>query len=693
MAPKRTLTSAAPARNQAAIWQLIDDHVAADLEAQAANMANTNNTNRNPEPRETPATRKYTYKEFMSCQPFYFNGTEGAVSHICWFERTELVFYRSNCTEDCKVKFTTGTLTEDALRISRECGILFSVSYPISSIFVKVPVAPEVGAASVASPVRTYTTRHHRCLFIYTTEIFHPSLARTPRCSKAYLHWRSAPLSTMYLPMTSESSAGDSSFKSSTGPSRKRCRSPAATVTSSIHSTRALVPSRADLLPPLDRDVEVRIDVSISMEVDVEIDVEDEVEDKVESSDRGTIKVGVDMDAGIDIPNGMLMPDVVERLEQTYTTRHHRCLFIYTTEIFHPSLARTPRCSKAYLRWRSAPLSTMYLPTTSESSAGDSSFESSTGPSRKRCRSPAATDSVEVDIDTDVLEDIEADATVVEVAVDRDVEVRIDVSISMEVDVEIDVEDEVEDKVESSDRGTIKVGVDMDAGIDIPNGMLMPDVVERLEQRQLEAGQLIASGERAGLSDRTRSLEWENLKVLALLSIERDRVDSLRRHMALSQEEFRQKEEGNAARYVTRSQAITYLQVPLKVFRYTFISLLFMVNVVVTAYGVMVLMLVSVERWYEGGGGDRGGSGGKRGDVGDEMKGKRGDVGDEMKVKVIHVSLDDEYRNLELAMKMWNGVLKATTIMEVKEVIKVLVSSDIKTYWDFLDQILDSIDD
>nr|GEV71513.1 hypothetical protein [Tanacetum cinerariifolium] len=39
----------------------------------------------------------------------------------------------------------------------------------------------------------------------------HPPLARTSRCSEAYLHWRSAPLSTMYLPTTSESSAMDSS--------------------------------------------------------------------------------------------------------------------------------------------------------------------------------------------------------------------------------------------------------------------------------------------------------------------------------------------------------------------------------------------------------------------------------------------------------------------------------------------------
>ncbi|GKA03598.1 reverse transcriptase domain-containing protein [Tanacetum coccineum] len=42
-------------------------------------------------------------------------GSKGAVGLIRWFERTESVFSRSNCTEDCKVKFATGTLTEDAL--------------------------------------------------------------------------------------------------------------------------------------------------------------------------------------------------------------------------------------------------------------------------------------------------------------------------------------------------------------------------------------------------------------------------------------------------------------------------------------------------------------------------------------------------------------------------------------------------
>nr|GEW50651.1 ribonuclease H-like domain-containing protein [Tanacetum cinerariifolium] len=42
-------------------------------------------------------------------------GSEGAIGLIRWFERTESVFSRSNCTEDCKVKFATGTITEEAL--------------------------------------------------------------------------------------------------------------------------------------------------------------------------------------------------------------------------------------------------------------------------------------------------------------------------------------------------------------------------------------------------------------------------------------------------------------------------------------------------------------------------------------------------------------------------------------------------
>ncbi|GKD65839.1 hypothetical protein Tco_1307947, partial [Tanacetum coccineum] len=60
------------------------------------------------------------------------------------------------------------------------------------------------------------------------------------------------------------------------------------------------------------------------------------------------------------------------------------------------SLARTPRHSEAYRRWKSAPLSTPYPPTTSESSLGSSSERSLDSslpfsrPCRKRCRFPTA---------------------------------------------------------------------------------------------------------------------------------------------------------------------------------------------------------------------------------------------------------------------------------------------------------------
>ncbi|GJR27975.1 reverse transcriptase domain-containing protein [Tanacetum coccineum] len=86
MPPKRTSTSKAPVMTQAAIQKLVADSVTAALEAQAATMAGTSNPNRNTGPTGTPVTKTRNYKEFISCQPFYFN-----------------------------VTFATGTLTDDAL--------------------------------------------------------------------------------------------------------------------------------------------------------------------------------------------------------------------------------------------------------------------------------------------------------------------------------------------------------------------------------------------------------------------------------------------------------------------------------------------------------------------------------------------------------------------------------------------------
>ncbi|GJZ24274.1 putative reverse transcriptase domain-containing protein [Tanacetum coccineum] len=86
MPPKRTSTSEAPAMTQAAIRKLVADSVTEALEAQAGTMASTSNPNRNTGPTGTLVAKTGNYKEFISCQPFYFN-----------------------------VTFATGTLTDDAL--------------------------------------------------------------------------------------------------------------------------------------------------------------------------------------------------------------------------------------------------------------------------------------------------------------------------------------------------------------------------------------------------------------------------------------------------------------------------------------------------------------------------------------------------------------------------------------------------
>nr|GEY68279.1 reverse transcriptase domain-containing protein [Tanacetum cinerariifolium] len=100
---------------QATIRQLIFDGIAAALEALAATMANTDNLNRNLGSRETTVAKIGNYKEFISYQHFYFNGTKGVVGLIRWFKRTESVFSRSKCAEEDRVTFATGTLTNDAL--------------------------------------------------------------------------------------------------------------------------------------------------------------------------------------------------------------------------------------------------------------------------------------------------------------------------------------------------------------------------------------------------------------------------------------------------------------------------------------------------------------------------------------------------------------------------------------------------
>ncbi|GKE69438.1 hypothetical protein Tco_1527510 [Tanacetum coccineum] len=86
MPPKRASTTKAPAMTQDAVRKLVTDSV----EAQATTMASASNPDRNTGPTGTPAVKMGNYKEFISCQPFYFNGTKGAIGLIHWFQRTEI---------------------------------------------------------------------------------------------------------------------------------------------------------------------------------------------------------------------------------------------------------------------------------------------------------------------------------------------------------------------------------------------------------------------------------------------------------------------------------------------------------------------------------------------------------------------------------------------------------------------------
>ncbi|GJX32973.1 hypothetical protein Tco_0242828 [Tanacetum coccineum] len=275
---------------------------------------------------------------------------------------------------------------------------------------------------------------------------------------------------------------------------------------------------------------------------------------------------------------------------------------------------RAPLRSEAFRRWCTAPLSTLYPPTTSESSSGDSSERPmhssphSAGPSRKRCRSPVDSVSLSMPV-TGSLAPTRADhlpprkrfrdSYSSEASLEEDAEVGL-TGIGVDMELGIGDRDEVGDHVgidhrdarvdteeyeaDASTGDMAEVGIDpmtaplVEEEIVEPAGEDSPDspgtrdgIVRSVEdtpvdlsdavrdfyhhmsevrvdrivgietaQRRLEADQLIASGDRARMAEMIYSLRLENLKVRAMLDIERDRVSSLRLHMSLSQEEFRQ---------------------------------------------------------------------------------------------------------------------------------------------------------
>ncbi|GKC40276.1 hypothetical protein Tco_1052660 [Tanacetum coccineum] len=267
----------------------------------------------------------------------------------------------------------------------------------IGSISIEVPVVPEVGVAAVASPVRVLELDTHSSSEADPLE--------------------SSPPPVFVAPMVSPFLCSDDSESDTDIPERH-----VTPTTSNFPEipTAPILPTPSTIVAPSSEALTVRKSVRPSPSHRLALRYTSYHLDHFTSGSSSSHSSLDHSPSGHSISGHSLSrhtpPDTTDADSST------------PSRFIHPSLARAPRCSEAYLRWRSAKLSTMYPPMTSESSAGDSSFESSAGPSRKRCRSPAATvkDIVEEDIDMDVLDDIKADATANEVVVDIDIEAGID---------------------------------------------------------------------------------------------------------------------------------------------------------------------------------------------------------------------------------------------------------------------------
>ncbi|GJU01965.1 putative reverse transcriptase domain-containing protein [Tanacetum coccineum] len=265
---------------------------------------------------------------------------------------------------------------------------------------------------------------------------------------------------------------------------------------------------------------------------------------------------------------------------------------VTSPRLVDPSV-RTSRCSDAFMRWRSAPLSTLYPPTTSESSLDSFSERSldssspSVGPSRKRCRSPA----------TLVLSSTLASRLIAPALADLPPRKRFRDSYSSEVSREehlemgsADVETIADLGISKGVRAHTKDGIDL--GVEVATSDIREDG-EEFESEASEGGTMeinvdplaiadiseLTRGDAPGLEGTLydishymtevpfdRIIEMGEPWVQALLYIERDRVDSLRRHMALFQEEFRQvrMDHDDTQRRLRRTMTITRYGMTLK---------------------------------------------------------------------------------------------------------------------------------
>ncbi|GJS35324.1 hypothetical protein Tco_0533706 [Tanacetum coccineum] len=240
-----------------------------------------------------------------------------------------------------------------------------------------------------------------------------------------------------------------------------------------------------------------------------------------------------------------------------------------------PHPVRTLRDSEAYRRWRAAPLSTVYPPTTSESTSGhflsDLSTSSSkrpphpsatysptpspfAGPSRKSCRSP--TTLIPLDTPTPgALSPTRADLLLLRKRIrgflaasspeDSKVaatEAATTDEVRAEIEIGLERDDEAKDEAESCARGTVEIGVNRVIEPEIHADSLIPaqriaDIEEEQRAREIQA--LADEKEMTRMRERISVLEGSNMRLRGALAEERERAGSVWHRLGYIQDELR----------------------------------------------------------------------------------------------------------------------------------------------------------
>ncbi|GJT19096.1 hypothetical protein Tco_0877802 [Tanacetum coccineum] len=236
---------------------------------------------------------------------------------------------------------------------------------------------------------------------------------------------------------------------------------------------------------------------------------------------------------------------------------------------------RAPRRSEAFRRWCAAPLFTLssvdFVPSSTPVMGSLAPTRADLLPPRKMFRDSYSSEA-------SIEEDIEIDPIETEVDIELGIGVRDDVRDHVEIDPR-DVRDDTKEYEDDTSVGdTVEVGIDLMSAPIVEEEIVEPagedssdlsgtrdgivrsfedipidlyDVVRdfyhhmsevRIDriveietaQRRLEADQLIVRGQRVSMIERIDSLRLENLKVRAMLDIERDRMSSLRLHVSFT---------------------------------------------------------------------------------------------------------------------------------------------------------------